>query len=120
MMSLTARLAAILAVGSVTIAGAASPLRADDEAPGTARKWEAWTELGGYGSNQSEARRGEIALWAPLTQNGHSIVFADLRGKFFSEEEREGNAALGYRFLGASGWNPGFWIGLDRRHTQFG
>jgi hypothetical protein len=119
-MSLTARLAAILAVSSMAIAGAALPLRADDGALGDARKWEAWTELGGYGSNQSEARRGEIALWAPLVQNGHSILFADMRGKFFAEDEREGNAALGYRFLGASGWNPGFWIGLDRRHTQFG
>jgi hypothetical protein len=120
MMSLTARLAAILAVSSVAIAGAALPLRADDGAPGADRKWEAWTELGGYGSNQSEAQRGEIALWAPLAQTGHSILFADLRGKFFAEEEREGNAALGYRFLGASGWNPGFWIGLDRRRTEFG
>lgn len=119
-MSLMARFAVILAAGTVSMAGATPSAHADDGALDATRKWEAWTELSGYGSNQSEAQRGEIALWAPLAQTGRSILFADLRGKFFEAEEREGNAALGYRVLGASGWNPGFWIGFDRRHTERG
>jgi hypothetical protein len=119
MMSLRARLAAILAVTSLS-AGVALSAYAEDARPESGGKWDAWTELGGYGSNRSEARRGEAALWAPLMQNGRSVLFTDMRGKIFADEQREGNVALGYRFLGENGWNPGFWIGFDRRATALG
>jgi hypothetical protein len=76
--------------------------------------------LSGYTANRPYARRGEAALWAPIAQDGRSIVFTDIRGKLFDENQREGNAALGYRHLGASGWNSGLWIGFDRRRTERG
>ncbi|HKJ63592.1 MAG TPA: inverse autotransporter beta domain-containing protein, partial [Hyphomicrobiales bacterium] len=84
------------------------------------RKWEAWTEIGGYAANRSYARRGELTLWAPVLQDHDSLFFADLRGKLFAEDQEEGNAAIGYRFMRNDGWNPGFWIGLDRRNTESG
>jgi hypothetical protein len=83
-------------------------------------KWAPWAELGGYASNRSYAERGETTLWAPLMQSAHSMVFTDLRGKLFHDGEQEVNAALGYRFMGANGWNPGIWIGLDRRYSAYG
>jgi hypothetical protein len=46
-------------------------------------------------------------------------VFTDIRGRFFNEGEHEGNIALGYRHVGDYGWNPGFWIGYDRRRTEY-
>jgi hypothetical protein len=58
-------------------------------------------------------------LWAPLLQDGRSLLFTDIRGRFFEEGEREGNIALGYRHVGESGWNPGIWIGYDRRRTEY-
>jgi hypothetical protein len=76
--------------------------------------------LSGYTANRPYARRGEAALGAPIAQDGRSIVFTDIRGKLFDENQREGNAALGYRHLGASGWNSGLWIGFDRRRTEYG
>jgi len=91
---------------------AASPVSGDEaEAPlDDGRKWETWTELGGYASNRSYARRGELALWAPFSQDADSLFFLDLRGKLVAEDQQEGNAALGYRFMTSSGWNPGIWI----------
>lgn len=82
--------------------------------------WGAWSEIGGYAADRASARRGELALWVPLLQDPRSIFFVDLRGKLFDEDQREGNAALGYRFMSESGWNPGIWIGLDRRYTAPG
>jgi hypothetical protein len=58
-------------------------------------------------------------LWAPLLQDGRSLLFTDIRGRFFEEGEREGNIALGYLHVGESGWNPGIWIGYDRRRTEY-
>src|SRR5688572_25674758 len=84
------------------------------------RKWDPWAEIGGYASNRSYADRGEAALWVPLLQDGRSIFFTDIRGKLFDDDQHEGNVAIGYRFMGANGWNPGIWAGLDRRYTLFG
>lgn len=115
-MSLKSHVAALLAVSCVaTIAASAHA----GEAPvAAADKWGAWTEFGAYGGNRSEARRGEAALWAPLLQDERSLLFTDIRGRFFDEGEHEGNIALGYRAVGDYGWNPGIWIGYDRRHTE--
>ena len=118
-MSLRGHIAAILAAGCVSFVGAPGSARAEDGPQAAGDKWGAWTEFGGYGANRSDARRGEATLWAPLVQDGRSLVFADLRGRFFDEGENEGNFALGYRRVGEYGWNPGFWVGLDRRHTEF-
>jgi hypothetical protein len=102
-----------LAIPGPAVAGEADP-------HWEGRKWEPWTEIGGYAANRSYARRGELALWAPVTQDADSMFFLDLRGKLFAEDQQEGNAAIGYRFMGQGGWNPGLWIGFDRRNTTSG
>jgi hypothetical protein len=114
-MSFKSRFAAIVVTGCLV--AAPGPAQAEDIPQSAGHKWGAWTEFGGYGVNWTDARRGETTVWAPLVQDGRSLVFADLRGRFFDEGEREGNFALGYRRVGEYGWNPGVWVGLDRRHS---
>jgi hypothetical protein len=114
------RLAATLMAGSLGVAAPSVPAWAHDAGPGTPDKWDAWTELSGYLANTPGARRGEAALWMPFAQDGRSLIFGDFRGKLFEEDQREGNAAIGYRFVSETGWNPGFWAGFDRRRTQLG
>ncbi len=117
-MSLKGCITAILTAGCIPLSAAAGPAAAQDAPPSAGDKWSPWTELGGYAANHSDARRGELTLWAPLVQDGRSLVFADIRGKLFDDDQREGNAAIGYRFMSDTGWNPGFWIGFDRRRTE--
>ncbi len=118
-MSLKSRVATSLAVGCVSIVLAPGIAQAEDRASSASSKWGAWTEFGAWGANHSEDRRGEATLWAPLMQDERSLLFTDIRGRFFEEGEREGNIAIGYRYVGDYGWNPGFWVGYDRRHTEF-
>jgi hypothetical protein len=80
-------------------------------------KWSAWSEFGGV-VGSDDASRGELALFAPLLQNPDTIVFVDLRGKFFEEDVQEGNYAVGFRKMHSSGWNFGLWIGYDVRYTR--
>ncbi|MEJ2118918.1 MAG: inverse autotransporter beta domain-containing protein [Alphaproteobacteria bacterium] len=89
-----------------------------DEMPAIWYKWGPWTEIGGYAANREESRRGEATLWAPLVQSSSSLFFTDIRGKIFQQDQREGNIAVGYRQMDASGWNFGAWAGFDRRRSQ--
>src|SRR5262245_32030400 len=93
----------------------AAPSSAAGPEGGSTAKWHPWFELGGYAGNENS--RGELVLWAHLLQSSKSLVFADVRGKFFEDEQREGNAALGYRQMLQSGWNIGGWAGFDSRNT---
>lgn len=82
-------------------------------------KWTPWLELGGfYGSKDTS--RGEAVLWVPLAQGQTSVLFGEARGKLFEDDMREGNFALGYRQMQASGWNLGVWGGYDIRESRFG
>ena len=82
-------------------------------------KWTPWVEFGGvYGSNDTS--RGEAVLWVPLAQGQTSVLFGEARGKLFENDMREGNFALGYRQMQASGWNIGVWGGYDIRRSEFG
>jgi hypothetical protein len=81
-------------------------------------KWHPWFEIGGYAGN--ERSRGEAVLWAPLMQSDRALLFTDIRGKIFEEEQREGNFALGYRQMMSDGWNLGLWTGYDARRTSLG
>ncbi|MEI9901167.1 MAG: right-handed parallel beta-helix repeat-containing protein [Hyphomicrobium sp.] len=82
-------------------------------------KWGAWLDAGGFYSNHDESR-GESTLWAPLWQSPTSVFFFEGEGKLFEESQREGNFALGYRQMLASGWNLGAWGGYDIRSTSLG
>ena len=92
--------------------------------PGTAaadsepNKWHPWFEIGGYAGN--ERSRGEAVLWAPLMQSDRTLLFTEIRGKVFEEDQREGNFALAYRQMMNGGWNLGAWTGYDLRHTSQG
>lgn len=83
------------------------------------RKWEAWIDGGAFYSNKDESR-GETTLWAPLLQSPTAVFFFEGQGKLFEESQREGNFALAYRQMFASGWNLGAWGGYDIRSTSLG
>src|SRR5262245_14989304 len=89
----------------------------DPSVAGQAVKWHPWFEIGGYGAN-NEHSRGETTLWAPLTQTDRTLLFTDIRGKFFEGDQQEGNIALGYREMSYGGWNFGAWAGYDIRRTE--
>lgn len=80
--------------------------------------WHPWFEIGGYASN--ERSRGEATLWAPLWQGPRALVFTDIRGKFFDEDQQEGNFALGLRQMLADDWNVGGWVSYDVRTSRAG
>ena len=80
-------------------------------------KWRGWWELGGY-YGSDDASRGEVAVFAPIGQSVNSILFADIRGKLFEDDVQEANLALGHRRMLNSGWNFGFWGGLDVRSSE--
>lgn len=82
-------------------------------------KWRGWGEVGSYFGTDN-ASRGEVAIFAPLLQSETGLLFTDVRGKLFEEDNQEGNAALGYRHMLSSGWNLGVWGGLDLRNSQDG
>ena len=46
------------------------------------------------------------------------LFFIDARGKFFEDDVKEGNFALGYRRMHSSGFNFGAWLGADARSTE--
>lgn len=78
-------------------------------------KWDAWLETGGYLS--SERDRGELVAYAPLWQDDNSLIFTDIRGKFFSDNAQEANLAVGYREL-TDDWIYGAWVGYDLRRSD--
>lgn len=86
--------------------------------PATPPKWSPRVQAGGYVGNKNLSR-GEIGLFFPFKQDAESLFFADVRGKFFDGDNQEGNFAVGYRRMLASGWNLGIWGGFDVRHTKF-
>lgn len=107
---MTGRNLARFAAGIVASVLLASPAHAD--------KWSPWIEAGGFLS--SERDRGEVTGFAPLLQNENSLLFADVKGKLFSESVKEGNFALGYRQMTEQGWNLGVWGGYDIRESETG
>jgi len=80
-------------------------------------KWAPWLEAGGFAS--SERSRGEVNAFAPLYQNETGLLFADIKGKLFTESAKEGNFALGYRQMTDFGWNLGIWAGYDLRESEY-
>ncbi|MDO9125810.1 MAG: inverse autotransporter beta domain-containing protein, partial [Parvibaculum sp.] len=87
-------------------------------APAHADKWSPWIEGGGFLSNERD--RGEATAFVPLLQNERGLLFADVKGKLFSESVKEGNFALGYRRMTEQGWNLGAWGGYDIRESETG
>jgi hypothetical protein len=53
-------------------------------------------------------------------QGSRDLMFIEGRGKLFEDQAREGNLALGYRHMTASGFNLGVWAGGDIRNSEIG
>jgi hypothetical protein len=99
----------------------ASGACAADGTPPVGNNWRAWVELGAHtADNHVDAQHGEGTFWVPLLQGRTSLLFTNVHGKVFEEDQREGNAAVGYREMLQNGWNLGVWTGFDRRHTVAG
>lgn len=80
------------------------------------QRWTGWIEAAGYLSSQRD--RGELVLFQPLLQDQNSLLFADVRGKLFTEDISEGNFAVGYRELVEQDWILGAWAGFDHRRSS--
>ncbi|MCR9136758.1 MAG: right-handed parallel beta-helix repeat-containing protein [Alphaproteobacteria bacterium] len=113
-------LAALALAGPGTGALAADVVGSNPTAPGNnpvIDKWYGWFEMGGYyGSGRTSA--GEATIFAPIAQTPDSLFFLDLKGKFFEQDNQEGNFAVGYRRMTGSGFNLGGWVGADVRSTS--
>ncbi|MGI9422880.1 MAG: right-handed parallel beta-helix repeat-containing protein, partial [Hyphomicrobiaceae bacterium] len=115
-------IAAVAAIaGLVTMSATAA---ADQPGPAAA-VWHPWFEIGGYHNSRdkdstgtSGSSRGETTIFTPITGGDRSLVFEQLTAKFFEDEGEEGNLALGFRRMSASGFNFGVWIGGDVRKTD--
>ncbi len=94
------------------IAMAADP----SEPSASTNTWDPYLSLGGYYGSDSTSY-GQIGIFAPLAQDGTSLWFTELQGKFFENDISEGNAAIGYRQMMEAGYNLGAWVGLDVRNT---
>jgi hypothetical protein len=113
------RLVSSLFAAFVVAVVASVPTRAGDAAPTLAQKWMPWFEFGGfYGTDNTSF--GEAILFTPVMQGRRDLMFFEGRGKLFEEQAREGNFALGYRHMTASGFNLGIWVGGDVRHSELG
>lgn len=91
---------------------AAHPASAEPE------KWGAHLDFEGRWGNSRAL--GDAGLFAPLWQNQTSLLFTDIRGRFDSQDGREGNFGLGYRQMLSSGWNLGVYGYYDLRRTELG
>lgn len=89
--------------------------------------WHPWFEIGGYYNSRDDdgrgsfgTSRGETTLFAPITGSEQDLVFSQLTAKFFEDDAREGNLAIGYRRMISSSFILGGWLGADVRHTEIG
>lgn len=90
----------------------ASPALADNP------KWGAHLDFEGRWGNTRSL--GDAGLFAPLWQSQTSLFFADIRGRFDSQDGREGNFGLGIRHMLNNGWNLGAYGYYDVRRSGYG
>ncbi len=85
-----------------------------DEPP----KWGAHLDVEAKPGNKRSL--GEMALFVPLKQDGRSLLFGNLIGRFDDHSSREANAGIGFRRMHANGWNVGLYGFFDRRRSNYG
>ncbi|WP_173426119.1 inverse autotransporter beta domain-containing protein, partial [Hoeflea sp. BAL378] len=96
--------------------GASGPGPGDPEADGRSfipgidglaggRKWRPYVEFTAAPGSRS---MGQVNLFAPLAQDGDSLLFTDLRASAWTDDVQEGNFGLGYRQI-----LPGGFFGTD-------
>ncbi len=106
-------LAGSLALMVVRANAGAAP-RPDGQLP----KWGPFIDLSGTAGTARNLGEGD--LFVPLLQNGTSMLFTDIRGRFDDRDNGEGNFGLGVRHMLASGWNLGVYGYYDRKRTSLG
>jgi hypothetical protein len=82
------------------------------EAPVLPGQWRPWPENGAFMLRRDHLGRGERPAWAPILQNGHSLLFADIRPKLLDEEGPNAGIARD----DTAGLLPGIWSGLGHRY----
>ncbi len=109
-------------VFALATAGAAC---AQSQSPAPSAKWHPWFEIGGiYSSRDADNRgsfatsRGEVSIFSPLLSGQRDLLFAQVTGKFYEDDAKEGNVAVGIRHMTAWGFNLGAWLGADVRKTE--
>lgn len=103
-----------LASASIAAICSVSAAYADDV---FAKRWQPWLETGAQVGNGRSL--GEADLFVPLFQNGDTLIFTDLRGKFDNNASVEGNFGLGIRHMLPSGWNVGAYGYYDIRRSSY-
>ncbi len=73
--------------------------------------------MGKFGNDRSN---GFGQLMIPLFQDGQSLLFADLRGRFDDDDNREGNFGLGLRMMIDPYWIVGAYGFYDLKRTDSG
>ncbi len=103
---------------ALALALLAAPLAAQTVTapPSPPLKWGPHLDLEGKAGNKRNLGEGD--LFVPLLQNGSSLLFGNLKGRFDDEASREGNIGLGLRHMLDSGWNLGGYGYFDRRRSE--
>lgn len=91
---------------------AAGPVLAEEP------KWGAHLDIEAKPGNKRSL--GEMGLFVPLKQDGRSLLFGNLIGRFDDHSSREANAGIGFRRMHANGWNLGLYGFFDRRRSNYG
>ena len=81
-------------------------------------KWGAHLDVEAKPGNKRSLAEGDLFL--PLWQDGRSLLFGNLRGRFDNDDAGEGNLGLGVRRMYEAGWNLGGYGYFDRRKTENG
>jgi len=86
--------------------------------PRTPPTWHAYTSALAKVGNKQVSGIGDVVI--PLDQDGQSLLFADLRGRFDDSNNTEGNFGLGYRSIVDPFWIVGVNGFYDLIHTDQG
>jgi Inverse autotransporter, beta-domain len=100
------------------MATSTQPTRTAQAATDALPKWGPFIDLGGKAGTKRNL--GQSDLFVPLLQNGDSMLFTDLRGRFDDQGSQEGNFGFGVRHMLASGWNLGLYGYYDRLKSALG
>lgn len=80
--------------------------------------WQPYASMQGNFGNERVMGIGQLMM--PIYQDGQSLIFADIRGRFDDQDSWEGNFGLALRQLVDPNWFYGIYGFYDYKHTQFG
>ena len=109
----------LLSLAIVGLSGSVAHAAGANAGMSTARFDQRWGGWAGASGNLGSGTPGygNLSIFAPLSQDASSLWFSQINGKMFDGGLIEGNLAVGHRQMTSSGFNIGFWGGLDVRKT---